>query len=643
LFRKIIETHYVSGEMKPGKEVAIKIDQTLTQDSLGTMAYLLYEAMGKEKVETELSVSYVDHLMLQLGQGNADVHRYLETVADRFGIIYSKAGNGICHQVHLERFSKPGKTLIGSDSHTVTCGAAGMVAFGAGGLDVALAMSGVPFRFVYPYVMHIVLEGVLPEWVTAKDIALAVLGRIKTKGNTNTVIEYGGTGVQTLSIPQRATIANMGAEAGVTTSIFPSDKITRAFLTAQERENDWKELYADRDAFYDDELMIDLSTLEPYVAFPHSPDRVVPVSEIKGLKVNQVLIGSCTNSSYQDIMNVAHILKGKKINPEVSLGIAFGSRQVLSMVSETGALTWLIDSGARILETGCGFCVGMGQSPETGAVSVRTSNRNYKGRSGTQDAQVYLVSPETAAATAITGELTDPRTLDIEYPNISMPTHMKVDDSMLMFPTGKKEIFRSKLIGQPPVNTAMPDCFIGEVVIKVGDAINTDDIIPGGLAMNYRANIKKSCEFLFRFIDKNFHKNCVDIKARNRIPIIVAGFSYGQGSSREHAALCPMVLGVRCVLAKSIERIHQANLVNYGILPLLFKNHDDYEHIGKGDILSIENIFTAVKQDIIEIKNKTKQEVYKTINGATERQRQIILEGGLLNTIYSRQVKQFID
>lgn len=636
IFEKIITAHKVTGECVAGKEVAIKIDQTLTQDSLGAMAYLQFEAMNKEKVETELSVSYTDHLMLQLGQGNGDVHRYLETVADKFGIVYSKAGNGICHQVHLERFSKPGKTLIGSDSHTVTCGSVGMAAFGVGGLDVALAMGGVPLYITYPKITRAVLTGKLNPWSTAKDIVLEVLKKVTTKGNVGSIIEYSGEALQYLTVPERATITNMGAEAGITTSIFPSDEMTRKFLKAQGREEDYTELSSDADAVYDDEFIINLSDIEPNVAKPHSPDIVCKVKEIENLKVNQVLIGSCTNSSYHDMMKAAYVVKGKKIKPEVSFGVTAGSHQVMSMLAESGALGWFIDAGARVLESGCGFCVGQGQAPEMGAVSVRTNNRNYKGRSGTQDAQVYLVSPETAAATALTGKLTDPRTLNMEYPDVKIPEKMKLDDTMLMFPTYEKEIYRSPLIGKPPVNTPMPDVLRGRVAIKVGDMINTDDIIPGGSAMTYRANIQKSCHFIFQFIDDKFPTTCEEIMQEGNTPIIVAGVSYGQGSSREHAALCPMVMGVRCLLAKSIERIHLANLINFGILPLLFQNESDYDDISAGDILTIEYINESAKLDVVKVINVTKNKSYLVNNGATERQREIVLAGGLLNSIKNK-------
>lgn len=643
IFEKIIRAHLVEGECAAGREVAIRIDQTLTQDSLGAMAYLQFEAMQKERAATELSVSYTDHLMLQLGEGNGDVHRYLETVADRYGIVYSKAGNGICHQVHLERFSKPGKTLIGSDSHTVTCGSMGMAAFGVGGLDVALAMGGVPLYITYPKMVKVNLTGKLNPWCTAKDIALEVLKIITTKGNVGTVIEYGGDALEHLSIPQRATITNMGAEAGITTSIFPSDEQTRAFLKMQGREEEWTPLCSDPGAVYEKEITVELDQIEPNVAKPHSPDLVCKVREIENLKVNQVLIGSCTNSSYQDMMRAALILKGKKIRPEVSFGVNAGSHQALSMLAASGALEWLIDSGARVLESGCGFCVGQGQAPEMGAVSVRTNNRNYKGRSGTQDAQVYLVSPETAAATALTGFLTDPRTLEMDYPEVELPAQMKLDDSMLLFPTFTKEVYRSPLIGKPPVNTPMPELFSGRVAIKVGDMINTDDIIPGGSAMTFRANVQKSTQFIFQFIDNQFPSRCEGIVKENKIPVIVAGESYGQGSSREHAALCPMVMGVRCVLAKSIERIHQANLVNFGILPLLFQNEEDYDDISLGDELVIDRIETAALQDIVTVRNLTTQAEYVTKNGATPRQRKIILSGGLLNSIHRQQEEQALQ
>ena len=633
IFEKIIADHLVKGEPKAGEEIAIKIDHTLTQDALGALAYLQFEATKTEKIATELSVSYVDHLMMQSGEGNADVHSYLESVADNYNILYSKPGNGVCHQIHMERFSRPGKTLVGCDSHTVTCGGVGMAAFGVGGLDVALTMAGYPYYFTYPKVVRVVLENSLPAWSAGKDVILEVLRRITSKGNVGTVLEYAGQGVTSLTVPQRGTIANMGTEAGVTTSVFPSDQVTKAYFAAQGREDQWTELLADPDARYDSEILIDLSKIEPSVAVPHSPDNVKPVSEVKNLKVDQVLIGSCTNSSYQDMMNVALMLRGKKVHPDISLGIAPGSRQVFMMMMESGALGWMVEAGARILELACGFCVGHGQAPRLGGISVRTGNRNYKGRSGTQDDNVYLVSPETAAATALTGVLTDPRTLGIEHPNVPMPDKMKVDDSMILHPTGKKEIYRSRLIGKPPINDPMPEKLVGQVAIKLGDMINTDDIIPAGHAQVYRANVQKSCEFVFQFIDPTFPATCAEIVGRQLSPIIVGGLSYGQGSSREHAAICPMAMGVRCLVARSIERIHQANLVNFGILPLTFEDDADYDSIEKGDRLVIKDARSATTQDYVIVLNESKNKSYKTKNTATVRQRECILAGGSLNMV----------
>lgn len=631
LFAKIVAAHRVDGEMVQGEEVGIRVDQTLTQDSLGAMAYLQFEALGIPRVKTKLSVSYVDHLMIQHGPANADVHRYLETVADKHGIVFSKPGNGICHQVHLERFSRPGQTLIGGDSHTVTSGAAGMVAIGAGGLDVALAMGGSPFYITYPKVIRVNLSGRLRPWSTAKDIVLEVLKRLTTKGNVNKVLEYGGSGIDGLTVPERATIVNMGAETGVTTSLFPSDQMTRRFFRAQGREDQWLELLPDSDARYDEEIEIDLSAIVPQVAVPHSPDQVHAVEEMEGLAVDQVLIGSCTNSSYLDLMIVAEMLKGKKVDPRVSFAVVPGSRQVLSMIVNNGALSSFVAAGARILESGCGFCVGQGQSPQTKGISIRTNNRNYLGRSGTQDGQVYLTSPETAAASALTGKLTDPRKSGMDYPAIVLPERYEIDDSMIIFPTGKDAVYRSPIIGTPPFNSPMPAVLESVVAIKVGDKINTDDIIPGGPAMDYRANIPKSCDFIFQFIDPSFPQNCREIQAEGKAAVIVAGLSYGQGSSREHAAICPMVLGVRAVIAKSIERIHLANLINFGILPLVFADPSTYDKIEKGDILAIDDIYGAIRQSSIKITNVTRKETFTAVNETTPRQREIILRGGLLN------------
>ena len=610
LFEKIISEKLVTGSMTRGTEIGITIDQTLTQDSLGTMAYLQFEALNIPNVKTRLSVSYCDHLMAQYGPANADVHRYLETAADKYGIVFSKPGNGICHQVHLERFSRPGQTLIGGDSHTVTCGAAGMLAIGAGGLDVALAMAGSPFFMTYPKIKQVLLRGKLKEWVTAKDIILEILRRITTKGNVATILEYAGDGIAALTVPERSTIANMGAEAGVTTSLFPSDAMTHKFFKAQGREDQWQELLADEDAKYDEVMEVDLSQIEPNVALPHSPDAVVRVKEAGMVKVDQVLIGSCTNSSYLDLLQVAELLKNNKVNPYVSFGIVPGSRQVLSMLAKTDALHHIIASGARFFETGCGFCVGQGQSPQTAGISVRTSNRNFKGRSGTQDGAVYLTSPLVAVATALTGKLTDPRELGVKIPSVVLPHTYEIDDTLLLFPTGEKEIFRSEVIGTPPYNTEMPKELVAEVAIKVGNMINTDDIIPGGEAMNYRANIPKSCEFIFQPIDPNFPKACRDIVTKEVTPIIVAGESYGQGSSREHAAICPMYMGVRAVIAKSIERIHRDNLINFGILPLLFCDAAEYDQIEKNDELRIDDIYSAIHRSVIDIYNVTRKRFF---------------------------------
>lgn len=631
LFEKIISTHLISGEMVAGNEIGIRIDQTLTQESLGAMAYLQFEALNIPKVKTELSVAYCDHLLSQYGPANADVHRYHETVTDKFGIVFSKPGNGICHQVHLERFSHPGKTLIGGDSHTVTCGAAGMVAIGVGGLDVALAMGGNPFFMKYPKVKKVVLRGQLRTWVTAKDVILEVLKKLTTKGNVGAVLEYGGDGIASLTVPQRSTIANMGAETGVTTSIFPSDEVTRKFFIAQGREEQWQELLPDADARYDDVIEIDLSTLAPNVALPHSPDKVVSVKDAGEVVVDQVMIGSCTNSSYLDLMIVAEILKGKKVHPHVSFGVVPGSRQVLSMISQNGALGHIVAAGARIFEPGCGFCVGQGQSPQTAGVSVRTNNRNFIGRDGTQDSSVYLVSPEVAAATALTGKLTDPRDLGMAYPQITLPEKYGIDDSQILFPTGKKEVYRSVIIGTPPFNTPMPARLQSEVAIKVGNMINTDDIIPGGEAMNYRANIPKSCEYVFKFVDATFPNYCKEIVERGNSPVIVAGESYGQGSSREHAALCPMYMGVRTVIALSIERIHKANLINFGILPLAFADAADYEKIAKGDVVAIDNIHQTIRSPRITVRNVTQGSTFEVVNETSSREQEIILAGGLLN------------
>lgn len=633
LFEKIVSSHLVSGTMKAGMEVGIRIDQTLTQDATGTMAYLQFESMDIPAVKTQLSVSYIDHNTVQDGFENADDHRYLQTVADKHGIKYSKAGNGICHQVQLERFSRPGATLLGSDSHTPTGGGASMMAMGAGGLDVAVAMAGGPFYLTFPQVVRVNLEGNLSPFCSAKDIILELLHMLTTKGNVGTAIEYGGAGLAHLTVPERSTITNMGAELGVTTSIFPSDEKTKEFFVAQGREKDWCELKPDRDAHYDRIINLDLSTIEPNVACPHSPDNVRKVKDLADLEVDQVLIGSCTNSSYMDLMLVAAMLKGKKVHPNVSVGVTPGSKQVLAMIAANGALNTLIDAGVRILESTCGFCVGCGQAPKSHAVSVRTNNRNFEGRSGTKDAQVYLVSPATAVATALTGKLTDPRELDMEYPQIDLPKQYHIDDSMILEPSTKPtvEVVRGPNIGDPPKNSPMPEKLQGNVAIKVGDKISTDHIMPAGPYLKYRSNVPKYANYVFCNVKPGFADKCKANKEQGLASIIVAGQSYGQGSSREHAALCPMYLGVKIVLAKSVERIHAANLINFGILQLSFADPADYDRIDEGDQLAIDNVYTAVENDTVVVKNVTKGYGINTKCTLTPRQREILLSGGLLN------------
>jgi aconitate hydratase len=635
LVEKILAGHLVYGKLLPGEEIGIRIDQTLTQDATGTMAYLQFEAMDVPKVKTELSVSYIDHNTIQIGFENADDHRYLQSVAQKFGIVLSRAGNGICHQVHLERFGKPGKTLIGSDSHTPTCGALGMIAIGAGGLDVAQAMAGKPFYLVYPKVIKINLNGKLQPWVSAKDIILKVLDIFTTKGNVGTVIEYGGEGTSLLTVPERATITNMGAECGVTTSIFPSDEMTRVFLGSQQRETDFTPLCADKDASYARIVDIDLSELQPMTAKPHSPDNIGTVRSMKEIAVDQVCLGSCTNSSYKDLATVAEILKGKVAHPDVSFILAPGSRQVLDNLTRDGYLADLISAGARLMENACGFCIGNSQSPKSGAVSLRTSNRNFLGRSGTMDADVYLVSPETAAASVITGHFTDPRDLKMNYPQIKIPEQLIIDDSMIIRPDAacaSMPVFRGPNIGTPPQNSSLPDIIRGQATIKLGDKITTDHIIPAGARMKYRSNIPKYSEFVFENVDASFAKRAAQIKEAGKHNIIIAGLSYGQGSSREHAALCPMYLGVRAVVAKSFERIHAANLINFGILPLTFSTPGDYDKIDQQDELEI----TAVRNNISDgsdllVQNKTKGTSFSVACHLSARQKQIILAGGALN------------
>jgi aconitate hydratase len=635
IVEKILAGHLVSGNLAPGEEIGIRIDQTLTQDATGTMAYLQFEAMNVAKVKTELSVSYIDHNTIQIGFENADDHCYLQSVAQKYGVVLSRAGNGICHQVHLERFGKPGKTLIGSDSHTPTCGALGMIAIGAGGLDVAQAMAGEPFYLTCPSVVKINLLGRLKPWVSAKDVILKVLEIFTTKGNVGTIFEYGGDGIASLSVPERATITNMGAECGVTTSVFPSDEMTRLFLNLQQREQDYTKLNADDDAVYSRTIDIDLSQLEPLTAKPHSPDNIGTVGSMKGIPVNQVCLGSCTNSSYKDLVTVAKILKGRTAHPDVSFILAPGSRQVLDNLARDGYLADLIASGARLMENACGFCIGNSQSPKSGAVSLRTSNRNFLGRSGTMDADVYLVSPETAAAAVITGRFTDPRDLKMEYPQVQMPRKPVIDDSMIILPDHLPidiEICRGPNIGAPPANSALPNTLSGQATIKVGDKITTDHIIPAGARMKYRSNIPKYSEFVFENVDASFAKRAMVLKDAGRHNIIVAGLSYGQGSSREHAAICPMYLGVRAVMAKSLERIHAANLINFGILPLTFLKESDYDTINQGDDLEITEVRNAIMEGKnLVVQNKTKGTSFPVSCTLSSRQKNIILAGGALN------------
>jgi aconitate hydratase len=635
LTQKILENHLVVGDYVPGNEIGIRIDQTLTQDATGTMAYLQFEAMGLKEVKTELSVSYVDHNTIQVGFENADDHNYLQTVAAKYGIIYSKAGNGICHQVHLERFGKPGKTLVGSDSHTPTGGGIGMIAIGAGGLDVAVAMGGGEFYITCPKVYKINLKGKLQPWVSAKDVVLKMLEMFTVKGNVGVIMEYAGPGVRNLTVPERATITNMGAEMGVTTSIFPSDAETLKFLRAQGRESDWVELAADRDAVYDKVVELDLGSIEPLAAAPHSPGNVVKVADMKDIKVDQVMLGSCTNSSYKDIATVAKIMKGRKVHPNVSFGVAPGSRQVIQMAVKDGHLGVLLDSGARLLESACGFCIGNSQSPKTAAISLRTSNRNFEGRSGTKDAQVYLVSPEVAAVAAITGRFTDPRKSGIEYPKVRMPAKFLIDDSMFIFPKdadGNVEVARGPNIGTPPVNDRMPEHIRGSVGIKVGDKITTDHIMPAGARLKYRSNVPKYSEFVFEPLDTAFPKRAMEAKKAGKHTVIVAGESYGQGSSREHAALCPMYLGVKAIVAKSVERIHAANLVNFGIVSLAFKDMGDYDRIEQGDEIEIPDIKKKLQNnEPVILKNRTKNIDIELTYSLSQRQKDILFEGGLLS------------
>jgi len=635
IIEKILISHLKEGEFIKGQEIGIRIDQTLTQDATGTMAYLQFEAMGLKEIKTDLSVSYVDHNTVQIGFENADDHKYLQSVAAKYGVVYSRPGNGICHQVHLERFGKPGTTLLGSDSHTPTGGGIGQVAIGAGGLDVAVAMGGGLFYTAAPKVYLVKLTGELQPWVTAKDVVLKMLELLSTKGNVGVMLEYGGPGVKKLSVPQRATIANMGAEMGVTCSVFPSDTVTKKFMKAQGREADWTELKADRGAKYDRVIDLDLSALEPMAACPHSPGIIKKISELEGKPVDQVCIGSCTNSSFKDMMTTAAILKGRTVNPDVSLGIAPGSRQVLQMLARKGALTAMLDSGARLLESACGFCIGNHFSPKSGSVSIRTNNRNFEGRSGTADAQVYLASPEVAAVAALTGKFTDPRKAGIPYPAIKEPASFLVDDSFLIRPPAagtQTEIFRGPNIGEPPRNEKMPEQLNGVAMLVVGDKITTDHIMPAGARLKYRSNVPKYAQFVFENVDGTFAKRCLESKAAGAHNVIVAGDSYGQGSSREHAAMCPMYLGVKAVVAKSFERIHAANLLNFGIAPLTFKNPADYATIQAGDKLTCQDWRAAAAEGgPVILKNARTGAAIECVCALSARQRAILTAGGLLN------------
>ena len=629
--QKIIKNHLVSGDMKAGCEVALRIDQTLTQDATGTMAYLEFEAIGIPRVRTKLSVAYIDHNTLQSGFENADDHRYIQSVAKKYGIRFSRPGNGICHQVHLERFGVPGMTLIGSDSHTPTCGGIGMLAFGAGGLDVAVAMGGGEYYITMPKMIKVNLTGKLRPWVSAKDVSLEILRILSVKGGVGYIIEWGGEGVKTLSVPERATITNMGTELGATTSIFPSDEITKEFLRAQGRVQDYTPLCSDEDAEYDRIIDIDLSTLSPLLACPHSPDNIKSAKELSGTPVDQICIGSCTNSSLRDMLRVAAILKGKKVKDSISLSISPGSRQVLTMLSECGALSDMIDAGARILECACGPCIGMGFSPNSKGVSLRTFNRNFEGRSGTRDAGVYLVSPELAAVSAITGCITDPTTFG-DYPEITMPIDFKINDSAVILPESPEkaheiEILRGPNIKPFPNSNPVTDKISASLTLKVGDNITTDHIMPAGAKiLPYRSNIPYLSKFCFGVCDENFAQRAID----NRSTFIVGGENYGQGSSREHAALVPLYLGVRAVIAKSFARIHAANLINAGILPLTFKDPADYDKLEQDDALELTDLFEGIATGNITLLDKTKGICIPLVCSFTERQIAILRAGGLL-------------
>ena len=634
--QKIIQSHLVSGDMMPGSEIAIRIDQTLTQDATGTMAYLEFESIGIDRVRTELSVAYIDHNTLQCGFENADDHRYIQSVTKKIGVRFSRPGNGICHQVHLERFGIPGKTLIGSDSHTPTGGGIGMLAFGAGGMDVAVAMGGGPYYITMPKLFKVELTGKLRPFVSAKDVSLEILRILSVKGGVGAIIEWGGEGIRTLSVPERATITNMGAELGATTSIFPSDEITRAFLKAQGREQDYVPLASDSDAVYDRIIPIDLDRIVPLAACPNSPDNVRPVEELQGIKVDQICIGSCTNSSLMDLRKTAAILRGKTVAPGVSLSISPGSRQVLAELSDCGDLNDILDSGARLLECACGPCIGMGFSPNSEGVSLRTFNRNFLGRSGTKDASVYLVSPETAAASAVAGVFTDPRTLG-QLPPIEMPESFRINDSAVILPASAEEakelqIVRGPNIKELPQGKPVGDEITAAAVLKVGDNITTDHIMPAGAKiLPYRSNIPYMSQFCFSVCDPDFPERAKEAGSS----VIVAGSNYGQGSSREHAALVPLYLGVRAVIAKSFARIHAANLINAGILPLVFADEKDYDAIRQDDVLKLTDLLEGLRSGTVTVLNTTSGKTFSATCALSERQRKILLAGGLL--AYTRE------
>ena len=639
LFARLAAPHVREGELLPGRTVGLRIDQTLTQDATGTMAWLQFETMGLDRVRTDLSVSYVDHNTMQDGPENFDDQRYLYSTARKFGAWFSRAGNGICHQAHLERFAKPGGTLLGSDSHTPTAGGAGMLAIGAGGLSVALAMAGRPYEFVCPETLGIVLRGKLRPWVTAKDVILEVLRRLTTRGNSRFVVEYSGDGVAGLTVPERATIANMGAELGVLTSIFPSDENTRLFLHAQGREADYTPLAADPDASWDRTVEIDLGAIEPLAACPHSPDKVLPVVDLAGTKVDQVCIGSCTNSSYQDLMRVAAILRGRRIHPETSLVVVPGTRQALAMITASGALAHLLAAGARFIEPSCSFCIGAGQAPPSGGISVRTSNRNFKGRCGTADAGVYLVSPETAAATVLAGILTDPRRLEMAHPAVVLPDQYPVDDGMLLAPAPpgtEVPILRGPNIGEPPKPAALPDDITAEAMLVLGDNITTDHIMPAGPRLKYRSNITRYADFVFEPVDPTFARRCLANKAAGVTNAVLAGLSYGQGSSREHAAICPEYLGVKLVVAKSFERIHRQNLVSFGIVPATFANPEDLARVQSGDRLRLAGVrATIAAGERLVATCPARGYELELVPELSEDDRQVVLAGGLLNKVRS--------